>query len=159
MQAYSEWRPLVNNFHTWITPFQTGYALSTTRSDATTELYPTDHSREVLYIQEIMKKKKRQIYPVTRKSVNGETDQEKTTRKCKNNQCSQRQLHAQHCREAHEQYEADQHRRDANQEAHHWQRQALNSSVACNLECDFQEVGGQKVYNTPEANVMYAAEV
>lgn len=35
----------------------------------------------------------------------------------------------------------------------------MNSSIARNLEYDFQEVRGHKVYNMHETNIMFAAEV
>lgn len=40
-------------------------------------------------------------------------------------------------------------------DVHHCHRQVMNSSIIHNLEFDFEEVRGQKVYNTPEANIMY----
>jgi hypothetical protein len=65
-------------------------------------------------------------------------------------------LRAQHRRKERERYEAERQRRHEDRDADTYRRrcEVMNSSTVRNLESDLQEVGGHKVYNTPEADVV-----
>lgn len=98
-------------------PHQSELALSSTKMATTAKPYFTsnsnsrDHSREVFKIKGINKHDEEEADISSDKNrIARETGEQKATRRCRNRQCAQRRLHAQHRQEAREQYEVEQRR-------------------------------------------------
>lgn len=146
-------------------PYQVGATLSAIAEASTTELCTGNstvscgHSQEVFFIPDVNEDVK-QLGNISTdvKSVAGETEAKKARRVKKNKQHQQRRYCAQRRWEAQERYDTEWCNRDEDRELECHRRDILNSSTTGNLKSEFEMVGGHKVYNTPEANIMYVAQ-